>query len=137
MRAFSKYRKGVGVAVLALLAIVVAVCGVQFYIMEMGSTSMQPLISGQGDPPSHSGDFVVVARYFRTGSLRTGDLVVVDVPTPTGRVRTVRQIQQQPNTPAGQFYVRAIAEGGIDSRQFGPLLRHEIRGRVVWIHKRS
>ena len=105
----------------------------RFSVMEMGSTSMQPLVAGQGAPPSRIGDFVVVAKWFRVASLRTGDLVTVDIPTPTGRVRTVRRIEQQPDTPAGQFYVRAANDSGIDSRQFGPLPASDIHGRVVWI----
>jgi signal peptidase I len=105
----------------------------RFSVMEMGSTSMQPLIAGQGAPPSRIGDFVVVAKWFRVASLRTGDLVVVNIPSSTGRVRTLRKIEQQPDTPAGQFYVRAVTDIGIDSRQFGPLKASNIYGRVIYI----
>ena len=94
---------------------------------------MQPVIAGQGAPPSHVGDLLVITRWFRVASLRTGDLVTVDIPTPTGRVRTVRRIEQQPDTPVGQYFVRAVSDSGIDSRQFGPLPASNIYGRVIWI----
>ena len=126
------HKKAVIVA-LVVCVIVIVVLFSGFSVMEMGSTSMQPVIAGQGAPPSRAGDLVVVAKRFRVASLHTGDLVVVDIPTPTGRVRTVRRIEQQSDTPAGQFCVRAESDNGIDSRQFGPLPASDIHGRVIWI----
>ena len=120
---------------LAVCVIIIVVLFSSFSVMEMGSTSMQPVIAGQGAPPSHAGGLVVVAKWFSVASLRNGDLVVVDIPMPTGRVRTVRRIEQQPETPAGQFYVSAENDGGIDSRQFGPLPASDIHGRIIWILK--
>jgi len=131
MRTFFQNR--VVIVPLAVCAVVIVVSFSGFSVMEMGSTSMQPVIAGQGAPPSHAGDLLVVTRWFRVASLRTGDLVTVDIPTPMGRVRTVRRIEQQPDTPAGRFYFRAASDSGIDSRQFGPLPASDIRGRVVWI----
>jgi signal peptidase I len=129
MRTF--FQKKVVIVALAVFAVVIVVLFSGFSVMEMGSTSMQPVITGKGEPPSHAGDLVLATKWFRVAALRTGDLVIVDIPTPTGRVRTVRRIEQQPDTPAGQFFVRA--ESGIDSRQFGPLPASDIHGRVVWI----
>ncbi len=131
MRTF--FQKRVLIVILAVGVVVAVILFSGFSVMEMGSTSMQPVISGQGAPPSRAGDLVVIAKWFRVASLRTGDLVAVDIPTPTGRVRTVRRIEQQPDTLAGQFYVRAASESGIDSRQFGPLPASDIHGRVIWI----
>lgn len=137
MRALFKSKKRVVLVLLVFCAIAIAVLATQFAVMEMVSTSMEPLISGQGKPPSRRGDLLIIKRWFRISSLRTGDLVVVDIPAPNGRVRTVRKIDQQPDTPAGQFYVRAVSKTGIDSRSFGPLPAQDIRGRVVWIIRRS
>ena len=131
MRTF--FQKRVALVALAVCIIIIVVLFSGFSVVEMSSTSMQPVIAGQGAPPSRAGDLVVVAKWFRVASLRTGDLVAVDIPTPTGRVRTVRRIEQQPDTPAGQFYVRAESDSGIDSRQLGPLPASDIHGRVVWI----
>ena len=131
MRTF--FQKRVVIVLIAVCAVVFVVLFSGFSVMEMGSTSMQPVIAGQSAPPSRAGDLVVVAKWFRVASLRTGDFVTVDIPTPTGRVRTVRRIEQQPDTPAGQFYFRAARDSGIDSRQFGPLPASDIHGRVVWI----
>jgi type IV secretory pathway protease TraF len=121
------------VVVLAACAVIAVLLFAGFSVMEMGSPSMQPLVAGQGAPPSRSGDWVLVAKWFHTASLRTGDLVVVNIPTSTGRVRTLRKIEQQPDTPAGQFYVKAVSNSGIDSRQFGPFPASNIYGRVIWI----
>jgi signal peptidase I len=93
----------------------------------MSTDSMRPLIA--------TNDIVVAAKWFHMASLRAGDLVVADIPIPKGRVLTIRQIEQQPNIPAGQFYLRAVNTNGIDSRQFGALPAKDIRGRVIWIMK--
>ncbi len=119
------------IALLAVLLLIAVVAFSGFSVMEMASTSMEPLITGRGSPPSHDGDLVVFAKWFSLDSLRAGDLVVVNVPTPDGRALTVRKVEQQPDTPAGHVYVRSAQDGGIDSRQFGPLSSSHIHGRVV------
>jgi signal peptidase I len=134
MRTFFQKRVVIVALVACVVAIIILFSG--FSLKEMGSTSMQPLIMGKGEPPSHAGDLIVIAKWFRIASLRTGDLVIVDIPTPTGCVHTVRRIEQQPDTPTGQFYLRAESDNGIDSRQFGPLPASDIHGRVIWILRR-
>jgi len=96
---------------------------------------MEPLVKGNTTPNSHDGDFVIAARWFSAASLHSGDLVVADIPTPTGQVLTIRQIEQQPDTPAGKFYLRSTGTNGIDSRQFGAWPAELIRARVIWILK--
>ena len=88
---------------------------------------MQPLIV--------TDSIIVAVKRFHAASLRSGDLVVVDIPTPEGRVLTVRKIEQQPDTMAGQFYLRAVNTNGYDSRQFGALQVADIRGKVIWIFR--
>jgi signal peptidase I len=88
---------------------------------------MQPLIN--------TNDIIVATKWIRVASLRTGDFVVVNIPIPGGYVLTVRQIEQQTNAPAGQFYLRAANTNGYDSRQFGTLGASNIVGRIIWILK--
>ena len=81
-----------------------------------------------------SNDIVVAVKWFHTSSLHSGDLVVADIPIPGGgSVLTVRKIEQQTNTPVGQFYLRAVNTNGLDSHFFGPLPVAAIQGRVIWI----
>ena len=97
-----------------------------FIVSPMQTGSMQPLIA--------TNDIVVATKLFHTSSLRSGDLVVADIPIPDGsHILTVRQIEQQTNTPAGQFYLQAASTNGLDSHFFGALPASAIRGRVIWI----
>ena len=99
-----------------------------FIVSPMKTGSMQPLIA--------TNDIVVAAKWFHISSLRDGDLVVADIPiSGGGSVLTVRKIEQQTNTPAGQFYLRAASITGVDSHSFGALPAAAIRGKVIWIFK--
>jgi signal peptidase I len=99
-----------------------------FIILPMPTNSMRPLLT--------TNDVVVAAKWFHVNSLRNGDLVVVALPIPDGsKILTVRKIDQQTNTPAGQFYLSAAGTNGVDSRQLGTLPAADIRGRVVRIFK--
>lgn len=121
------------IVLLAVLLLIAVVAFSGFSVMEMASMSMEPLITGRGSPPSHVGDLVVFAKWFSLDSLRAGNLVVVSIPTPDGRVLTVRTVERQPDTPTGHVYVRSAKDSGIDSRQLGPLSGSHIHGRVVWV----
>jgi hypothetical protein len=106
----------------------VVVIRMAFIVSPMLPDSMQPLIS--------TNSTIVAARWFRTASLQSGDFVIADIPLPDSkRVLTVRQIEQQPDTPAGQFYLRAANTNGWDSRQFGTLPASNIVARVWWVLK--
>jgi hypothetical protein len=101
-----------------------------FFVARMYDSSMSPLIAPN--------DIVIATRCFRTASLRSGDLVFVDIPACGGLVPTVRRIQQRTNTPAGQFYFEAAntnADAWTDSRLLGTLPVEDIRGRVIWVGK--
>jgi hypothetical protein len=56
------------------------------------------------------------------------------IPTPTGRVSNVRKIEQHPNTPVGQLYLRTVNTNSLD-RQLGTLPAKDIRAKVIWIIK--
>ena len=117
------------VLILVLVCLLfVFVVRIAFIVSLESPDSMQPLIS--------TNSTIVAARWFHTASLHSGDLVVVSIPLPDSkRVLTVRQIEQQRDTPAGQFYLRAANTNGLDSRQFGSLPASNIVGRVLWIFK--
>jgi signal peptidase I len=116
------------ILVVAFLLFVVAVRS--FYIvMRMSTNTMQPLIT--------TNDVVIAARHFDVASLRTGDLVVVALPVADYSTLTVRKIEQQTNTPAGQFYLVAASTNGVDSRFLGPLPASVVRGKVIRILRGS
>ena len=135
MRNFFQSKKRVVWVAVGLCVIALIMARASFLCARMDSPSMEPVVKGNTTPQSHDGDCVVAWRWFRGASLRSGDLVLVDIPTPTGQVRTIRQIEQQPGIPVGQFYLRAVSTNGLDSRRFGTLPAQAIRGRVVWILK--
>jgi type IV secretory pathway protease TraF len=100
-----------------------------FIVARMGSSSMSPLIG--------SNDVVIATRLFHATSLHSGDLVLVALPLGGHDDIAVREIEQQTNTPAGQFYLEALSTNGVDSRFLGALPASDIRGRVLWIAKGS
>lgn len=113
--------------VLIMVAVILTLVMIRsiFLIWQMPNDTMLPLI--------RSNDIVVATRWFQSGALRSGDLVVVEVPTPVGNFPTVREIHQQSNTPPGEFYVEAINTNGVDSRQCGALPAKNIKGKVLKI----
>jgi type IV secretory pathway protease TraF len=128
MRTFTKIEVRTALILILACLIFVVVVRAAFIVSPMPTDSMQPLIS--------TNSTIVAARWFRTASLHSGDFVIADIPLPDSkRVLTVRQIEQQPDTPAGQFYLRAANTNGWDSRQFGTLPASNIVGRVLWVLK--
>jgi signal peptidase I len=125
MRTFTKIAVRTVLILIAAFLLFVLVVRSLFIVSPMRTGSMQPLIA--------TNDIVVAAKWFHVASLRSGDLVAVDIPTPGGRVLTIRKIEQQSDTPVGQFYLRAVSTNGVDSHFFGPLPAADIRGRVIWI----
>jgi signal peptidase I len=130
MRTVAKITLRVVIGLVAVYLVVLLLAHSVFVVARMGSDSMSPLIG--------SNDFVIATRCFRTASLHSGDLVLVRLPLPGGdSVVTVRRIEQQTNTPAGEFYLQAAKTNGIDSRFLGALPSSDIRGRVLWITRGS
>lgn len=132
---FSTSKRVLAIAVAASCLAISIFFYVTFSIQEMSSDSMEPLISGEKISPAHEGDFVILTKWFSAASLRSGDLVAVEIPIPNGRVLTIREIDQRTNTPAGQFYLRAVNTNGIDSRQLGSIPSKDIRAKVIWVIK--
>ena len=128
MKTFTKIAVRSVLILILVCLLFVFVVRTAFIVSPMPTDSMQPLIS--------TNCTIVAARWFHTASLHSGDFVIADIPLPDSkRVLTVRQIEQQPDTPAGQFYLRAANTNGWDSRQFGTLPASNIVGRVLWVLK--
>lgn len=128
MRTFTKIAVRSALILILVCLIFVVVVRRAFIVSPMPTDSMQPLIS--------TNSTIVAAKWFRMASLHSGDFVIADIPLPDSkRVLTVRQIEQEPDTPAGQFYLRAANTNGWDSRQFGALPASNIVGRVLWVLK--
>jgi signal peptidase I len=126
MRTFTKIALRTVLILIAAFLLFVVVVRSLFIVSPMQTGSMQPLIA--------TNDIVVATKLFHTSSLRSGDLVVADIPIPDrSHILTVRKIEQQTNTPAGQFYLQASSTNGLDSHFFGALPASAIRGRVIWI----
>jgi len=114
---------------IAVFVLCIVVLRSFFIFLQMPTPTMQPLIS--------TNDVVMASKHFDVSSLRSGDLVVVDLPLPGSRdsIYTVRRIEQQTNTPAGQFYLVAANTKGLDSHFLGALPASEIRGKVIHIFR--
>lgn len=104
-------------------------------IREMASDSMKPLIRGQGAPPSREGDRVLILTSLRFTTLKKGDLVLVEIPTPTGAVEAIRRIKGVERGERLLFTLESIDPIGIDSRQFGPLAAEKLKGKVLHVFK--
>ena len=129
MRPFTKIALKAVLIVVAAFAVLVVVVRSLFIVSPMRTDLMEPLIA--------TTDIVVATKLFSASSLRSGDLVVADIPAPRGgRVLTVRKIEQQPDTPSDSFYLQAANSNGADSRLFGPLPASAIRAKVIWIYRR-
>jgi signal peptidase I len=118
------------VGLVAVYLVVLLLAHSIFVYTRMGGDSMSPLI--------RSNDFVVGTRLFHTSSLHDGDLVIANIPTPGGAIiHTVRKIEQQRDTPVGQFYLLGVATNAVDSRWLGAFPARDIQAKVIWIIKRS
>ncbi len=79
-------------------------------------------------PEFQDGDFVVssaIPIFFRP--LRSGDVVVFRQPAYGRLIKVVERVEA-----GGQIFVTGSGEGSIDSRTFGPILRPDVQGVVLW-----
>jgi signal peptidase I len=130
MRTVTKIVMRAGLVIVTVYLVLLLLAHSIFVIARIGSNSMSPLIA--------SNDVVVATKWFHTASLHNGDLVVVNLPLSEGHnILTIRKIEQQTNTPSGQFYLLAMRTNGVDSRFLGALPAADIRGKVIWIAKEN
>ena len=106
-----------------------------FSVREMATISMEPAIRGQGAPPLRSGDYVLILTTFRFGAAKEGDLVLVEIPTPSGDVETIRRISRIERGDTFRVFVEALDPLGIDSRHFGGLPEQALKGKVLHVFR--
>jgi len=117
-----------------------------FTMEEMQTTSMEPTIRGQGDPPGHHGDEVLILNCFYR-PLKKGDLVVVTMTGGNPPITTIRRVAGTPGDPIpgyegvnnppeigdGHYYLLGESTNAIDSRQLGLFGKEQITGKVLYV----
>lgn len=89
-------------------------------------------VSGQSLWPLYQdGDYVLVAPLFLSGGVRRGDVVVFRHPVYDIMIKQVERI-----LPGNQLFVVGIHDKSVDSREFGPIERKAVIGKVIWRIKR-
>jgi len=87
-------------------------------------------VRGQSLTPAfQEGDYVLLLRSSVPGlSIKAGDVVVFDQPRYGRLIKNVRQVLD-----SGQsFEVRGSLISSTDSRNFGPVPREQVLGKVIW-----
>ena len=80
-------------------------------------------------PEYREGDYVVVATIpFFLNRIQVGDVIVFRQPTYGTLIKKVAQVEGAGN----QFFVVGEHPYSVDSRQFGPITRQALIGRVIW-----
>mgnify|MGYP000030828653 CR=1 FL=1 len=80
-------------------------------------------------PDFREGDFVVIARFpFPAGQIRAGDVIVFDQPGYEHMIKRVQQVLDDGRA----FEVRGTQIDSTDSRNFGPVSKRHITGKVIW-----
>jgi nickel-type superoxide dismutase maturation protease len=90
------------------------------------------LLKVHGDsliPDYQEGDFVLVSKIpFLFASPRPGQVIAFHMPPYGTLIKRVEQVLE-----GGQsFFVTGTHPRSVDSRQFGPVSRQALLGRVVW-----
>jgi nickel-type superoxide dismutase maturation protease len=83
-------------------------------------------------PQYHDGDYVLVAPPLWAGGLRPGNIVVFH--RPDNGHTTIKQVEHILGDDT--LYVVGTGEHSVDSRQFGPISRKALIGKVIWHFKR-
>lgn len=80
-------------------------------------------------PDYREGDFVLMAGVpFPSGKVRAGDVIIFQKP---GYGRLIKRVQRVLDD--GQSYdVRGTQVDSTDSRNFGPVQKTEVLGKVIW-----
>lgn len=80
-------------------------------------------------PDFHAGDFVLTAGVpFPLGKIKNGDVIVFRQPGYGTLIKRVQQVLEE-----GQaFDVRGTQITSTDSRNFGPVPKAHVSGKVIW-----
>ena len=91
-------------------------------------------VNGNSLQPNYQeGDFVLVAKIpFLMGKLQRGDVVAFYHPDYGTMIKRVDHIPSEKD----EIYVTGTHEYSVDSRDFGPIQRSAVIGKVIW-HIRS
>jgi nickel-type superoxide dismutase maturation protease len=93
---------------------------------------MLRIIKVAGDslsPKYEEGDFVVIATVpFFFNSFRLGDIIVFQHPVYGRMIKQVERI----SSDGSDLYVIGSHPNSVDSRQFGPIPRSSVQGKVIW-----
>jgi signal peptidase I len=80
-------------------------------------------------PDFRDGDYVLTAGFpFPSGKIRAGDVVVFRQPGYGLLIKRVHQVLQD----GLAFDVRGTQVESTDSRNFGPVRRDQVTGKVIW-----
>jgi nickel-type superoxide dismutase maturation protease len=80
-------------------------------------------------PEYREGDYVVVATIpFFLNRIQVGDVIVFRQPTYGTLIKKVAQVERD----GDQIFVVGAHPNSVDSRQFGPIARQALIGRVIW-----
>ena len=80
-------------------------------------------------PDFRDGDYILVAGTpFPSGKIRAGDVIVFRQPGYGLLVKRVQQVFDD----GSSFYVRGTQVESTDSRNFGPVHRGQVTGKVIW-----
>jgi nickel-type superoxide dismutase maturation protease len=87
-------------------------------------------VSGDSlDPAISEGDFVLIAKIpFMLNSLKKGDVVIFNHPI-YGRL--IKQIEWV-SADGQALFVIGAHDFSVDSRQFGPISKQLLQGKVIW-----
>jgi nickel-type superoxide dismutase maturation protease len=92
-----------------------------FRLLKVRGTSLYPDFK--------DGDYVLVAKSpFPARQIRVGDVIVFQQP---GYPRLIKRVTQVQNGGRA-FEVRGTQIESTDSRNFGPVDRRQISGKVIW-----
>lgn len=80
-------------------------------------------------PDFREGDYVLTAGVpFPSGKIRAGDVIVFRQPGYGLLIKRVHQVHEDSRT----YEVRGTQVNSADSRNFGPISRDQISGKVIW-----
>jgi signal peptidase I len=87
-------------------------------------------VSGHSlEPVYRDGDFVLVSKIpILFGRIKTGDVVVLKHKAYGLMIKLVERLDIQ----ADRIYVVGLHNDSLDSRQFGPVGKKDLAGKVVW-----
>lgn len=87
-------------------------------------------VTGESLSPSYrDGDFVLINKIpFFLKKIKKGDIIVFDHKTYGTMIKKVERIAQD----TGEIYVIGTHVHSLDSRQFGPIHKDAVIGKVIW-----